>query len=102
MVITYEISTEHVYQNLTVYSMLNNGVIIGWRINANKDYVFYDTNANDTEPDPETGDEIPVTHYYTVAYKTATFNWDTFSLVTVPRDGVDKNYIHDGGGDNDY
>jgi hypothetical protein len=75
---------------------------------------MYDTTDNNTEPvfDPETGEPVidpetgevverPVTYYYTVLYCPKTQNFDNFTWVAVPRDGVDENYIY-GVGDNDH
>lgn len=102
MATIYQESTEHnIYPNLTVYDCIDNGELTGWRVNANEDYVFYDTTANNTELDPETMEEIPVIYYYTVRYFPLRKNWDNFSLVAVPRDTVDENYIF-GVGDDDH
>lgn len=99
---THEISTEHnIYPNLTVYDRFADGEARGWRVNANDGYVMYDTTANDMELDPVTGEEIPVTYYYTLMYLTQYYNWDNFAWVAVPRDSVDENYIF-GGGNNDH
>lgn len=101
--ITYQISTEHNnYPNFTVYDCLVDGVINGWRIRANEGYVFYYANANDTEIDPETMEEIPVTYYYTQSDKPARYNWANFDLVAVPRDSVDENYIFGGGNEPEH
>lgn len=91
---TYEVSEEHNnYPNLTVYDRLKDGEAAGWRVNANEGYVFYNSNANNTEIDPETMEEIPVTYYYTVSLLPRTYNWANFDFVAVPRDSVDENYI---------
>lgn len=97
---TFEVSEEHnIYPNLTVYNRLEDGAEAGWRVNANEGYVFYNTRANNTEIDPDTMEERPVTYYYTVSYLPRNYNWDNFDFVAVPRDSVDENYIF-GGGDN--
>lgn len=101
MAYTYEVNTEYNFPNITLYNWLRDGVLVGYRINANEGYVFYDTNANDVEIDPETNEERPVTYYYTVAGLNPRYNFDNFSYVAVPRDSVDENYIF-GGGDNDH
>lgn len=99
---TYPIDTEHnIYPNITVRQVLRDSVFTGWRINPNEGYVFYDTNANNTELDPETEEEIPVIYYYTEADLNPRYNWDNFSYVAVLRSEVDENYIF-GGGDNDH
>ena len=102
MAVTFEISTEHnIYPNLTVYDRFSDGVSAGWKVEANEGYVFYNANATDTEIDPETMEEIPVTYYYTIRLFPRNYNWANFALVAVPRDSVDENYIF-GGGDNNH
>ena len=92
-VYTFEISAEHNnYPNLTVYDRFRDGSPLGWKVEANPGYVFYDTTENNTELD-ENGNEVPVTYYYTLMYISPYFNWANFSLVAVPRDSVDENYI---------
>ena len=91
---TYEISTEHnIYPNITVCDRLRDGELIGWRITANEGYVYYDTNANTTETNPDTEEEIPVTYYFKTRYLPLNCEWDSFSLVAVPSADVDKKYI---------
>ena len=97
---TYEVSTEHNYPNITVYKGLRDGVHANWRVNANEGYVFYNSTAIDTEYNPETGEDIPVTYYYTEAILTLNYNFANFPYVAVPRDSVDENYIFGGGGTN--
>lgn len=100
--------------NITVYEVIQDGTIIGYRLIANDGYVMYDTTANDTgaliDPetgdfviDPETGDivEVPVTYYYrevTYPVRVPIENW---SWVAVLESTVDENYIF-GGGDEDH
>ena len=101
MAITYEVSTEHNnYENITVYDRFMDGAPFGWRVNANEGYVMYQANANNTEINPDTGLEEPVTYYYTLATLSPYYNWANFDWVAVPRDSVDENYIF-GGGDNE-
>ena len=93
-VYTYEVSAEHnIYPNITIYDRLKDGEPYGWRFNTDEGYVMYDTTANNTEYDPETGEEIPVTYYYTVYMASRYYNWNNFHWVAVPRDSVDENYI---------
>lgn len=40
-----------------------------------------------------TMEEVPVTYYYTVRSFPKRYNWENFSLVAVPRESVDENYI---------
>lgn len=100
-VYTYPVSTEHnIYPNLTVCDRLRDGVPVGYRLTPNEGYVFYNKNDNYTEFDEETETEIPVTYYYTIAYLTLNYNWDSFPYVAVLRSDVDEDYIH--GGNNDH
>lgn len=104
MAYTYVPSAEHnIYPNLTVYDRFWNGTEPdGWRVNANEGYVFYDENANNTEIDPNTGEEKTVIYYYTVMALSYRYNWANFALVAVPRASVDENYIFGGGGNNNH
>ncbi len=99
---TFELSTEHNnYPNFTVYDRYFDGEPSGWRVITNEGYVFYDTTENNIMFDPETEQEIPVTYYYTEMLLTRYFNWDNWSLVAVPRDSVNENFIF-GGANNDH
>lgn len=100
-VITYEVATDINIPNITIERRLSDGVLTGYRMTANEGYVFYDTTANNTELDPETNEEIPVTYYYTIGILSKNTNFDNFPYVAVPRDSVDENYIF-GVGDNDH
>ena len=93
--------TNYNFPNLTIEAMNLNGEQKGYRLTANEGYVFYDTTENNTEIDPETMDEIPVTYYYTIAIMPLNYNFDNFPYVAVSRDSVDENYIF-GGGNNDH
>lgn len=98
---TFEVSTEHnIYPNITVYDRFRDGVLNGWRVNANEGYVFYDENAEDTILDPETMEEVPITYYYTIRYLNPNYNWANFALVAVPRNSVPADQIFGGGNDN--
>lgn len=92
-VIVYEVATDITFPNITIERRYSDGVLMGYRMRANEGYVFYDINANDTELDPETLEEIPVTYYYTIAIIPLNYNFDNFHWVAVPRDSVDENYI---------
>lgn len=97
---TYEMTTEFNVPNITVYKRLRDGVLVGYRINANEGYVFYDSRATNMEPDPETGIERPVTYYYVVAALPVTFNFENCPYIAVPRSTVDENYIFGGTNNN--
>lgn len=96
-VYTFEISTEHNFPNITMYRKLSDGVLCGWRVNTNEGYVMYDTTANNTDRDPETGEEFPVNFYYTVMHCPLNYPFDNFTWVAVPMGSVDENYIFGGG-----
>jgi hypothetical protein len=101
-VYAYEISAEHnIYPNITVYDRFKDGVLNGWKVNTNEGYVMYRTTDNTVELDPITGEERPVTYYYTESRLPLTYNWNNFAWVAVPRDSVDENYIF-GVGDNEH
>lgn len=100
---TYILSADHnIYPNITVYEKYLNGVFSGWEIRANEGYVFYNTTENNTELDPETNEEIPVTYYYTLARKNKNYNWNNFHYVAVPRNSVDENYIFGSGNNEEH
>lgn len=92
-VFTNEVATEYSFPHITVYRTMRDGVHVGWRFNTHEGYVMYDTRANDTEIDPETMVERPVTYYYVVASAPLSFNMSAFPWVAVPRESVDENYI---------
>ena len=102
MAYTYRVSTEHnIYPNITVYDRFWDGEEAdGWRVEANEGYVFYDPNANNTDIDQTTGEEIPVIYYYTLMLLTRYYNWANFSLIAVPRESVDENFIFGVGNNN--
>lgn len=98
----FVISAEHNnYENIIVYDRYINDVFNGWKAVPVSGYVMYNTAANDTELDPDTMEEIPVTYYYTQVNMPRNYNWANFTWVAVPRDSVDENYIFGGGG-NDH
>lgn len=98
-VITY-VPTEYNFPNLTIEGRCSDGVLVGYRLTANEGYVFYDINAHDTELDPETMEEIPVTYYYTLAYLPRNCNFANFHYAAVPRSEVPENMIFGAGSNN--
>lgn len=99
---TYVVSPDrNIYPNITVYEKYIDSEFRGWEIRANEGYVFYDTTAENYEPDPDTMELIPVIYYYTIASKNRNYNWNNFHYVAVPRDSVDENYIFGGGNDHE-
>lgn len=100
-VYTEEVATDIVFPNITICRQYADGVLYGYRAYPNEGYVMYDTTDNNIDFDAETGEEISVTYYYTMAGFPANFNFANFTWVAVPRSEVDENYIF-GGGDNDH
>lgn len=111
---TEVLDTSFNYPGIDIYQRQRDGIFTNYLARAQEGYVFYDTTANDTESvidpetgypviDPETGAEVqqPVTYYYTIRIFAVNYNMANFSLVAVPRDSVDENYIF-GVGDNDH
>lgn len=98
---TVAVANEYNFPNIIVHKKLENGVQYAWRINTNIGYVMYNINDNNTELDPITGEEVPVTYYYTVAHCPLNYNFGNFSWIAVPRDSVDEKYIF-GSGNNDH
>jgi hypothetical protein len=97
MAYTREIATEFTFPNITVWRVMNGETLAFWEVKTNEGYVMYDPNANNTEIDPDTLEEVPVTYYYTIKALNPRFNFDNFPWVAVPRDSVDENYIFGGG-----
>ena len=98
---TEVLATDFSFPHIDIYRQYTDGVQNGYKALAQDGYVFYDTTATDTEFDPETMEERPVTYYYTIRLFPMRYNMDDFSLVAVPRESVDENYIF-GGEDNDH
>ena len=92
-VYTFEVSAEHnIYPDLTVYDRFRDGSPLGWKVEANPGYVFYDTTDDHREFD-KNGKEVHVIHYFTIMYISPYFDWNNFSLIAVPRDSVDENHV---------
>lgn len=100
-VYTDVLDTSFNYPGIDIYQRLKDGVFRNYLARAQEGYVFYDTTANDVELDPETMEEVPVTYYYTIRIFSVIYDMANFSLVAVPRDSVDENYIF-GAGNNDH
>ena len=91
---TEVIAPDIVLENMTAYQQLRDGEPFAIRVYANEGYVIYDTTEENVEPDPETGEETPVTYYYTmVTIPAFQFGANTFTYVAAPRTEVDENYI---------
>lgn len=98
---TKELATDIVFPHILVYRQYSDGVHYGYEVLTESGHVMCNPNANDTEFDSETMQEIPVTYYYVSKHLPLNFNFDNFPWVAVPRDSVDENYIF-GGGDSDH
>ena len=109
------LDTSFNFPNIDIYRRLEDGELSAYIARAQEGYVFYDTTEDNRIPqtDPETGElvfdpetgmpiEIPVTYYYTLCLFPKTYNMANFSLVAVPRDSVDENYIFGDVEDNDH
>lgn len=97
-----ELNTNYNFPNIYVYNRYRDDVLTGYKVYPHDGYVMYRTNANDTELNPETGEEVPVRYYYTQAGLSLNHNFDNFYWVAVPRSEVDENYIFGVGGNNDH
>lgn len=97
---TYELATDYNYPNINVYRRYYNGEFDGWKAETAEGYVMYNTTANNTELDPDTGLENPVTYYYTMTTLPKRYNMDNFPYVAVLRSTVDENYIFGVGNNN--
>lgn len=92
-VFTYELATDIVFPNISVYRKFRDGVHCGYEVYSNEGYVMYDTAANDTEIlDPEVG-PVPTTYYYTWLSCPLNFNFANFTWVAVPRNTVPEDHI---------
>lgn len=101
-VYTEELNTNYNFPNINVYNRLRDGELTGYEARTVDGYVMYDPTANDMEPDPNTGDLVPVTYYYTLVGFPKTYNFANFSWVAVPRSSVDENYIFGGGNEPEH
>ena len=93
MEITYTVSPTITLPNITVEEKRADGVLKAHRLTAHTGYVMYNINANDTELNPETMEEVPVTYYYrqaTVNIRVPVENW---GWVAALESEVDGNYI---------
>ena len=97
---TEELNTNYNFPNISIYNTLKDGMLSSYKVVPNDGYVMYNTTENNTELDPETGEEISVIYYRTIAMLPKTFNFNNFPYVAVLRSEVDENYIF-GGGNND-
>ena len=89
----YTISTEHIYPNITIHKRVTDGVHTGFQVSTDEGYVMCDPNEQNTELDPETMKERPVTYYYTLKILPPKFNFSAFPWVAVPVEDVDEKYV---------
>ena len=101
-VYTYELATDYNFSHINLYRRYKDGVFNGWKAETEEGYVMYDSTANDTEFDPITMEERPVTYYYVGTTLPKNYNIDNFPYIAVPRDSVDENYIFGVGDNNDH
>lgn len=80
------------YPHIKVYAQYRDDTLLYWDVRTDEGYLMYDTDVEDIEID-ENGNEVPVTYYYARACIPATYDFNTFSYIAVPRDSVDSKYI---------
>ena len=90
------------FPHIDIYQTLRDGELRSYVARGQEGYVLYNPNANNTEMDPDTMEEVPVTYYYVSVGIPATFNFDNFPYVAKLRSEVDENYIFGGGDNNDH
>ena len=102
VVITYELATDIVIENITVERKYADGVQTAYRLTANEGYVLHDT-ASDVPLLDENGNptgEVYVEYYrqafIAVRNDPSTWTWEAVLESTVPSDMIF------GGGDNDH
>ncbi len=93
MNVNYIVANDIVFPGITVERRYFNNKSAGYRMTANEGYLFYDSTANEVAINPDTGEETPVTYYYTLSYLPCNYNFDNFPWIAVPRDSVDENLI---------
>lgn len=103
-VITFEIATDIVMENITVQRKFVDGVLSAYRLTTNDGYVMYNVTDNNIEYAPETDDYVPVTYYFRMATYSAVHAPETWinNWIAVPETEVDENYIFGGGDNNDH
>ena len=84
-VYTETLATDITFPHIEVYRKYREGEHYGYRIVPEKGYRMYDTTANDTEYDPETGTEVPITHYYHVMHAPLIFDFENFNFLAVQK-----------------
>lgn len=89
-----ELATDFNYPHINVYRNYCDDVLCGYNVYAQEGYVFYDTEVNDVILDPDTEEEIPVTYYYTIRLFPAACDMNNLTLIAVPCDSVDEDYIY--------
>ena len=87
---TEVLATDITFPNIDVYRTYCDGVQTGYRIVPQEGYLMYNTAANDTEYDPETGTEVPIIRYYHVIHAPLIFDFDNFTWVAILESEVDE------------
>ena len=82
---TTELATDFNFPHIDIYRQYCDGEFYGFKALAQEGYVFYDTEAKDTELEPETMVEIPVINYYTIRLFPKNYNMSNFTLKAVPK-----------------
>lgn len=87
---TFEIAEDKTYPNITVYRKMKDGVQSAWRINADEGYVFFDTTADATIVDPETGEETVEICYSKAASLPLNYDFANFPYAAVLEEIVNE------------
>ena len=90
---TYEKETKFNFEHITIYKRLCDGVQTGWMMEADNGYVFYDTTANNTYVDAQSGIVIPIVYYYRSRYLNLNRDFNTFPFVAVQESTVSADNI---------
>lgn len=87
--IRYEVSVEHNgYPNLTVWDRLQDGKPAGFRVSADKGFVFYDaTQISGSQINPMIGEmSLGEIYYSRLRYLPRNYDWSKFGLVAVEQE----------------
>ena len=86
---TKVITTDYSFPNIILYKKYRDDEHYAWYIAPEDGYVMYDVTDENFEIDSETGEEIPVTHYYTMANLPLKYDFDNFPWRAVAMSDVE-------------
>lgn len=93
-----------IFPNITIYDILRDEVLTGYRARPNEGYVMYSQSTDVIvlpEINHETGEPIIETYYCRQAQFPLNFNFDNFDYIAVLESEVPADHIFGGGG-NDH